>query len=228
MRVPEVRSGAPRRRECKRRGSQNDRALVATGMPGALVQVETCRKAGIAIRESVHDDGTRVAVRDAALRVQQAAEAMGDRERQVVVAAEVVQRCNRALGKAHGAGRNATGAGGRGRMLPTKSSTRVDGFAGLREAMSPTATATVATRSPAPSRRRRAGEPTRIGHWPDAVYRRSVIGFSDRSRWPARRGELHPCKGQDRRAARLRSGSTPGSRPQACSRRSLFGTCCSP
>jgi hypothetical protein len=51
-------------------------------MPGALVQVETGRRAGIAIRESVHDDGTRVAVRDAALRVQQAAEAMGARERQ--------------------------------------------------------------------------------------------------------------------------------------------------
>lgn len=78
--------------------------LVATGMPGSLVQVDSWRRAGIAILEGAADDETRIAVRDAALRVKQAAEVVDDGERQVA-AAEVVQRCNRSIGQAHGAGR---------------------------------------------------------------------------------------------------------------------------
>ena len=88
-------------------------ALVKTGLPGALVKVEDWRKAGIAILQVATDDATRVAVRDAALRVQQAAEVIEDRERQVA-AAEVVQRCNREIGRAHGAGQ-ARNRGGRPR-----------------------------------------------------------------------------------------------------------------
>ena len=88
-------------------------ALVKTGLPGALVKVEDWRKAGIAILQAATDDATRVAVRDAALRVQQAAEVIEDRERQVA-AAEVVQRCNREIGRAHGAGQ-ARNRGGRPR-----------------------------------------------------------------------------------------------------------------
>ena len=62
------------------------------------------RRTGIALLEGATDDQTRVAVRDAALRVQQIAEIIDDRERQVA-AAEIVQRCNREIGKTHGAGR---------------------------------------------------------------------------------------------------------------------------
>ena len=79
-------------------------ALMKTGMPGSLVQVDGWRRTGIALLEAATDDETRIAIRDAALRVQQAAELVDDGERQVA-AAEVVQRCNREIGKAHGAGR---------------------------------------------------------------------------------------------------------------------------
>lgn len=99
--------------------------LVAAGLPGSLVKVDDWRKEGIAILDAAPDgkagDPTRTAVKEAAERVVKAAESVDDIERQVA-AAEVVQRCNRAIGKAHGAGRPRD-RGGRPRKGAEKPST---------------------------------------------------------------------------------------------------------
>jgi len=99
--------------------------LVVAGLPGSLVKVDDWRKAGIAILDAAPDgkagDPTRTAVKEAAERVVKAAESVDDIERQVA-AAEVVQRCNRAIGKAHGAGRPRD-RGGRPRKGAEKPST---------------------------------------------------------------------------------------------------------